>query len=122
MPAHHNTFLLARRCRARLFCPRTRVRNRCDNRCDKCRHEKDTPPMTQVPTPGPDIKLPDPEALGRSMADIAARSQKLVAERLRREAAEGLAMDPLNIGGAFMEMTSKLLASPGQMVQAQMGL
>jgi polyhydroxyalkanoate synthase len=78
--------------------------------------------MTQVQPPEPDIKLPDTEVLGRSMADIAARSQKLVAEWLKRQAAEGVAMDPLNVGGAFMEMTAKLLTSPGQMVQAQMGL
>jgi polyhydroxyalkanoate synthase subunit PhaC len=69
-----------------------------------------------------DIKLPDPEMLGRSMADIAARSQRLVNEWLKRQAKEGVELDPLNVGGAFLEMTAKLLANPGQMVQAQMGL
>ncbi|MDE2391201.1 MAG: alpha/beta fold hydrolase, partial [Rhodospirillales bacterium] len=70
----------------------------------------------------PDIKLPDPEALSRSMADIAARSQKLVAEWMKRQTAEDIELDPLNISGAFMEMTTKLLSNPKQMVEAQMGL
>lgn len=79
--------------------------------------------MTQPPVEEkPDIKLPDPEQLGRSMADIAARSQRLVNEWLKRQAKEGVELDPLNVGGAFLEMTAKLLANPGQMVQAQMGL
>jgi polyhydroxyalkanoate synthase len=70
----------------------------------------------------PDIKLPDPEMLGRSMTDIAARSQRLVNDWLRRQAKEGVALDPLNVGGAFLEMTAKLMANPAQMVSAQMGL
>jgi polyhydroxyalkanoate synthase subunit PhaC len=79
--------------------------------------------MTQPPVEErTDIKLPDPEQLGRSMADIAARSQRLVNEWLRRQAKEGVELDPLNVGGAFLEMTAKLLANPAQMVQAQMGL
>jgi len=79
--------------------------------------------MNNLPPPeGPDIKLPDPAALGRSMADIAARSQRLVNDWMTRQAKEGMAIDPLNIGGAFLEMTTKLLANPGTLVQAQLGL
>jgi polyhydroxyalkanoate synthase len=69
-----------------------------------------------------DIKIPDPEQLGRSMADIAARSQRLVNDWLKRQAKEGVELDPLNVGSAFLEMTAKLLANPSQMVQAQLGL
>ena len=69
-----------------------------------------------------DIKLPDAQALGRSMADIAARSQKLVNEWIKRQAAEGMALDPLNVGSAFLEMTAKLLSNPSQLMEAQMGL
>ena len=79
--------------------------------------------MTPVPGQNePDIKLPDAEMLGRSMADIAARSQRLVNDWLRRQTQEGGALDPLNVGGAFLEMTTKLLSNPGQLVQAQLGL
>jgi len=56
------------------------------------------------------------------MADIAARSQRLVNDWLRRQTQEGVALDPLNVGGAFLEMTTKLLSNPGQLVQAQLGL
>ncbi len=70
----------------------------------------------------PDIKLPDPEFMGRSMADIAARSQRLVNDWLKRQAKEGVSLDPLNVGSAFLEMTTKLLANPAALMQAQMGL
>ncbi|MBU6419890.1 MAG: class I poly(R)-hydroxyalkanoic acid synthase, partial [Proteobacteria bacterium] len=75
-----------------------------------------------MPPKDPDIKLPDAGALSRSMADIAARSQKLVAEWMKRQAAEGIQMDPLNISSAFMAMTTKLLANPSHLMEAQIGL
>jgi polyhydroxyalkanoate synthase len=75
---------------------------------------------TPGPAPSP-IKLPDPAILTHSMADIAARSQRLVNEWLKRQAKEGMALDPLNIGGAFLEMTTKLLANPGKLMEAQLG-
>ncbi|HEY0421494.1 MAG TPA: class I poly(R)-hydroxyalkanoic acid synthase [Acetobacteraceae bacterium] len=66
--------------------------------------------------------MPDPAQMGRSMADIAERSQRIVGEWLKRQAGEGPAMpDPLNIGGAFIEMTAKLMANPARLLQAQMG-
>jgi polyhydroxyalkanoate synthase len=68
-----------------------------------------------------DIKLPDPALLARTMADVAARSQRLVKDWLKRQSKQGMAVDPLNIGGAFLEMTAKLLANPSPLVQAQMG-
>jgi polyhydroxyalkanoate synthase len=33
-----------------------------------------------------------------------------------------MALDPLNIGGAFLEMTARLMANPGTLVQAQLNL
>jgi polyhydroxyalkanoate synthase len=72
----------------------------------------------------PDIKLPDPVEISKSMAAIAERSQKLVAEFLARQQPGGGAasMDPLNIGAAFMEMTHRMMADPAKLVQAQMTL
>ena len=70
----------------------------------------------------PDIKLPNAELIGRSMTDIAARSQRIVTDWLKRQAREGVDMDPLNVGNAFLEMTSKLLSNPSRMVEAQFGL
>src|SRR3546814_18143800 len=73
----------------------------------------------------PDIKLPDPVEISKSMAAIAERSQKLVAEFLARQQAGGGGngnLDPLNIGAAFMEMTARMMADPAKRVQAQMNL
>ena len=68
-----------------------------------------------------DIKLPDPAHLMLSMSDVAGRAQRLVNDWLKRQAREGIALDPLNIGGAFLEMTAKLMSNPAQLVQAQLG-
>jgi polyhydroxyalkanoate synthase len=67
------------------------------------------------------FKLPDPAEIGRSMADIAERSQRIVGEWLKRQSDEEHAPDPLNIGSAFMEMTARLMADPTRLVAAQIG-
>ncbi len=67
------------------------------------------------------FKLPDPAEVGRSMADIAERSQRIVSEWLRRQAQREPSADPLNIGTAFLEMTARMMANPARMLQAQMG-
>ncbi len=72
-------------------------------------------------TEPPGFKLPDPEELGLSMADIAERSQRIVSEWLKRQASEERAPDPLNIGSAFMEMTTRLMANPARLVAAGLG-
>src|SRR6185437_5267138 len=88
-----------------------------------------------------DSKLPDPVELSRSMAEIAERSQRLVADFLQRQrpgesgagggassgaspgAPMGIGMgDPLNIGTAFFEMTARMMADPAKLVQAQISL
>jgi polyhydroxyalkanoate synthase len=82
--------------------------------------------MSSLSNPPPeqtsDIKLPDPALLTRTMADVAGRSQRLVNDWLKRQRKEGMALDPLNVAGAFLEMTAKLMANPGNMVQAQLTL
>jgi polyhydroxyalkanoate synthase len=68
------------------------------------------------------FKMPDSADLGRSMADIADRSQRIVGEWLKRQTEGATASpDPLNIGGAFMEMTARLMANPAKLMQAQLG-
>ncbi len=67
------------------------------------------------------FKMPDPALVGRSMADIAERSQRLVADWLKRQPQEEHEVDPLNIGSAFMEMTARLMANPARIMQAQIG-
>ncbi len=67
------------------------------------------------------FKLPDPAEIGRSMADIAERSQRIVSDWLKRQTEEEPSADPLNIGSAFLEMTAKLMANPARLVAAQIG-
>ena len=82
---------------------------------------------TENPSPTPDMpafKLPDPEIVSRTMADVAERSQRLVADWLKRQAegekSDGAA-DATNIGRAFLEMTAKLMADPAALMKAQIG-
>src|ERR1700745_472902 len=67
------------------------------------------------------FKLPDPAEIGRSMADIAERSQRIVSEWLKRQSGEDHSPDPLNIASAFLEMTAGLVANAGRLVEAQIG-
>jgi poly[(R)-3-hydroxyalkanoate] polymerase subunit PhaC len=71
----------------------------------------------------PEIKLPNPVEWSRSMADIARRSQLLVLDFMGRQALDSpLPVDPLNIAGAFIEMTQRLMADPAKLLQAQVTL
>ena len=65
--------------------------------------------------------MPDPAVVGRSMADIAERSQRIVGEWLKRQSQDGPGADPLNIGRAFLEMTARLMSNPARLMQAQLG-
>ena len=67
------------------------------------------------------FKSPDPEAVSRSMSDIAERSQRIVTDWLKRQPAQEHNSDPLNVGRAFMEMTTRLMTNPARMMQAQLG-
>lgn len=73
-------------------------------------------------------KMPDPVEMSRTMASIAERSQRIVQDFLENQnVGEGdrdaLGMsDPMNVGSAFIEMTTKMMADPARLFQAQMGL
>jgi len=58
------------------------------------------------------------------MVRLAAQSQRVVSDFLAHQAAEHHigAADPLSIGKAFFEMTSKMMANPAALVEAQMSL
>ena len=85
-------------------------------------------PSTASPAAG-QAKMPDPVELSRAVANIAERSQRLVADfAAKQHAGNGAAStglgtaDPLNIAGAFMEMTAKLMVDPTKLVKAQVSL
>jgi polyhydroxyalkanoate synthase len=74
-----------------------------------------------APEAAPGRAKADPAVLARSMADIAERSQRIVTDWLKRQAADRPGPDSLNIGTAFLEMTSQLMAQPAALVQASIG-
>src|SRR5262249_40753083 len=77
--------------------------------------------MTDQPDAGPHI--PDPLEFSKAMANLAERSQRIVAEFLTHKAGDGLGMaDPLNIASAFLEMTTRLMADPAKLLQSQISL
>ncbi len=73
---------------------------------------------------GPDVKMPDPVQFSREMAEIAERSQKLVGQWLEHQMTDNGKgqVDPLNVGRAFLEMTTRMMTDPAKMMQAQASL
>src|SRR5579863_9166402 len=80
--------------------------------------EKSGGPAAGTPSSG------DQGELARNLAEIAERSQRLVADFLGRQPAnEGIGLgDPTAIGAAFFELTSRMMADPAKLIQAQMAL
>jgi polyhydroxyalkanoate synthase subunit PhaC len=67
------------------------------------------------------FRLPDSALVTRTMAEVAERGQRIVTDFLKRQAESDATPDPLNIGGAFFEMTTRLMANPARPMQAQLG-
>jgi polyhydroxyalkanoate synthase len=88
------------------------------------------PSRPSAPSPAAEARraepepLLDPAELSKQTAEIAAKSQQLVAEFLTRQGhEEGVGMaDSLGIGTAFLEMTARMMADPSRLVQAQLSL
>ena len=86
--------------------------------------EQSGEPRDGVPL-GNDVKMPDPVTVGRAMADIAERSQRVVNGFLQRQsdgAGGASSIDPFNVGSAFFEMTAKMMSDPAMVMQAQLSL
>ena len=77
------------------------------------------PPQPMAP---PGYALRSPAVLGRSMADIAERSQRLVADWVHRQSRDAPELHPTNVAHAFMEMTAQLMRGPAEATRAQLGL
>ncbi|MEQ9447538.1 MAG: class I poly(R)-hydroxyalkanoic acid synthase, partial [Rhodospirillaceae bacterium] len=76
----------------------------------------------------PKDAAPSPEEWTGIMSNIAERSQRLVTDFVNRNAEDpanainaGMA-DAINIGNAFLELTTKMMADPQRMMEAQLGL
>src|SRR3954452_4054938 len=78
--------------------------------------------MNQETTPGfLHFRLPDPALVTRTMSEVAERGQRIIIDFLRRQAESEATPDPLNIGSAFIDMTTRLMANPARLMQAQLG-
>ena len=73
---------------------------------------------------GQDMRIPDPVELTKSITTIAQKSRKLVSDWVERQGNGNgtTAIDPLNIAGAFLEMTARMMTDPAKLVQAQISL
>ncbi len=66
----------------------------------------------------------DPEEFSKIVSDIAARSHKLVTEFLATQAMENKSkdIDPLNVGNAFLALTTQMMTNPSPAVEASLDL
>lgn len=70
-----------------------------------------------------EFPAPDLNELSQNLVKIAGQSQKLVSDFLaNQDMDQSQDADPLNIGGAFLEMTQQMMADPGKVMQAQVDL
>ena len=85
-------------------------------------HSK-TPPDAKVDPTGTSSAA-SAEDMAKVMADIAKRSQRILSEFLSRNPTSGgVGMgDPMNIGQAFMDLTTQMMANPAKMIEAQTNL
>ncbi|MBO1073771.1 PHA/PHB synthase family protein [Roseomonas marmotae] len=72
------------------------------------------------------FRLPDPDVVTRTMADVAERGHRIVTDFLNRQTLNAgengvPGPDPLHLGSAFLEMTTRLMTNPARLVQAQLG-
>jgi polyhydroxyalkanoate synthase len=75
----------------------------------------------EAPSP---YAIGDPAEFSRNMLKVAAQSQKLLADFLRRQTDRdnNLPLDPLNISGAFMALLKGMSANPQAVIEAQFQL
>ena len=77
------------------------------------------PDLSNMPTPG--ARPGYPPALDRSIADIAARSQRLVHDWLARQSHEAQPINAAIVASAFLDMTAQLMRDPTRVVRASIG-
>lgn len=72
------------------------------------------------------FRMPDPEVVSRTMADVAERGHRIVTEFLNRQTLSagqdgGPGPDPMHLGSAFLDMATRLMTNPARLMQAQLG-
>ncbi|MGF1605375.1 MAG: PHA/PHB synthase family protein [Rhodothalassiaceae bacterium] len=69
-----------------------------------------------------DQSVEDVQEFSANMMRVAAQSQKLLNEFMRRQGDNQTIVDPLNIGNAFMDLTARMMANPQTWVEKQVEL
>ena len=69
-------------------------------------------------------KMPDPQQLAATYAEVAQRASKLLNDHMQRQLKHGVQppTDELGVAQAFFDMASKMFANPYKVMQAQLGL
>jgi poly[(R)-3-hydroxyalkanoate] polymerase subunit PhaC len=82
-----------------------------------------SPEAAKSPAENP-YRITDAQAFGRNMAKVAARSQRLIAEFIARQAERAGQdhFDPLNISGAYFTLLKQMAANPAAVLNAQLEL
>lgn len=76
-------------------------------------------PKPAAPEAETKVKLPDPVEWSRRMAEIAEQTQKVLGELAKRQENASSAMLPSSVYGAFADLTTRLMADPVKLMQAQ---
>ena len=73
---------------------------------------------------GTEPQIPDFDKLAENMSSVAEKSQRLIADFMKRQAdGENSGFDdPLHIGHTFLELTQKMMSDPAKVANAQMAL
>jgi polyhydroxyalkanoate synthase subunit PhaC len=73
---------------------------------------------------GTEPQIPDLDKLAENMSSVAEKSQRLIADFMKRQADGGSTGfdDPLHIGHTFLELTQKMMSDPAKVANAQMAL
>ena len=82
------------------------------------------PPKPETTPPQSPYQLSDPSAFGRNMARVAAQSQLLLSEFVKRQTERfgQEPLDPLNLAGAYFSLLKHMAADPGHMFTSQIAL
>jgi polyhydroxyalkanoate synthase len=78
----------------------------------------------QAQAPVEDKKLPDPREVAQTYAEVAQRASRLITQFMEKTAKSGVNApgDELGVAKAFMDLSSRLLANPYKLAQAQMNM
>ncbi|HXJ01147.1 MAG TPA: class I poly(R)-hydroxyalkanoic acid synthase [Micropepsaceae bacterium] len=82
------------------------------------------PPTPEAAAPQNSYQLTDASAFGRNMTRVAAQSQLLLSEFLKRQTERfgQQPLDPLNLAGAYFSLLKHMAANPGHVFTSQIAL